>query len=84
LIDKRALKILIDKGYVNVATMEGISISSRNKKSRGKRYYAIDYLAFIAWNILGYNTDDKDYQQWKKQQEEKRKKSKNKNNEERA
>lgn len=83
LIDKRALQTLIDNGYVNAASMNGISISSKTKKSRGKRYYAIDHLAFIAWSILGYDPDDKEYQTWKLQ-EEKRKKAKNKNNKERA
>lgn len=45
--------------------MDGISISSKNKKARGKRYYAEDSLAFTAWDLLGFDPDDKEFQRWK-------------------
>ena len=71
LIDKRALHVLINDGYVDATKLQGIYISSKSKKSRGKKYYAKDKLAFIAWDILGYTNDDKDYLAWKKNNEKK-------------
>ena len=67
LIDKKSLKVLIDKKIVDQTKLKGIYISSAGKKSRGKKYYAMDELAFIAWEALGYDNDDKDYQAWKKE-----------------
>ena len=67
LIDKKSLKVLIDKKIVDQTKLKGIYISSAGKKSRGKKYYAMDELAFIAWEALGYDNDDKDYQDWKKE-----------------
>lgn len=67
LIDKKSLKVLINKGIVDQTKLKGIYISSAGKKSRGKKYYAMDELAFIAWEALGYNNDDKEYQAWKKE-----------------
>ena len=67
LIDKKSLKVLIDKKIVDQTKLKGIDISSAGKKSRGKKYYAMDELAFIAWEALGYDNDDKDYQAWKKE-----------------
>lgn len=69
LINKEDLKTLIDKGYVNASLTEGVSITSKNKNSRGKRYYAMDVLAFTAWYLRGLNPDDKDFQYWKRKQE---------------
>ena len=67
LIDKKSLKVLIDKKIVDQTKLKGIYISSAGKKSRGKKYYAMDELACIAWEALGYDNDDKDYQAWKKE-----------------
>ena len=64
LIGKRELKVLIENGYIHEEQKEGITITSRQKASAGKRYYAEDRLAFIAWEILGYSPDDKDFQKW--------------------
>lgn len=41
LIDKKSLKVLIDKKIVDQTKLKGIYISSAGKKSRGKKYYAI-------------------------------------------
>lgn len=65
LINKAAVKALIDNGYVNESNLRGISITSRGKKSSAKKYYAEDSLAFTAWTILGENPEDKDFQKWK-------------------
>lgn len=46
----------LDKPYCN-AGCKGIS----RTKGSAKTYYAIDYLAFAAWEALGIKTDDKDY-----------------------
>jgi hypothetical protein len=45
--------------------LRGITVASKNKNSRGKRYYAKDVMAFTAWYLLGLNPDDKDFQVWK-------------------
>lgn len=55
---------MIDYGLVKECQLKGIAITSKGKKSRGKRYYAKDKLAFTAWKILGYHPEDKDYQHW--------------------
>lgn len=72
LINKAALKILIDNGYVNASKLNGVTITSKNKKSNGKKYYAKDQLAFTAWELLGQNPEDKDFQEWKKENERKK------------
>ena len=64
LIDKKCLKVLIDYGYTKESFLKGITITSRGKKSHGKKYYAKDSIAFIAWKILGYSPDDADFQNW--------------------
>lgn len=61
------MKILIEKGYVNPSKMTDIAITSKNKSSRGKRYYAKDVLAFEAWYLQNLSPDDKDFQRWKKE-----------------
>ena len=73
LINKAALKALIDHGYTDATKLDGISITSKNKKSNGKKYYAKDMLAFIAWELLGEDPDDKDFQTWKKRQKNRKK-----------
>lgn len=64
LIDKRSLQVLLDYGFVKEGSLKGIAITSKGKKSKGKKYYAKDKLAFTAWKILGYSPDDRDYQKW--------------------
>lgn len=53
--------------------MRGISITSKNKNSRGKRYYAKDVMAFTAWYIQGLDPEDKDFQMWKAEKSGKKK-----------
>lgn len=55
---------MFDYGLTSKSNYRGITITSKGKKSRGKRYYAEDKLAFSAWKILGYSVSDKDYQKW--------------------
>ena len=69
LISKRDLKVLIDNGYADASTLRGITVTSKNKNSRGKRYYAKDVMAFTAWYLSGLNPDDKDFQNWKRDYE---------------
>lgn len=64
-ITKQALDILIENGYINPGRMHGVTVTSRSKKSGSKKYYVKDKLAFTAWDILGYPTDDKDFVSWK-------------------
>lgn len=66
-IDKRALNVLVEAGYVNASSLKGITLTSKGKKSKGKRYYAKDKLAFIAWHLLNEKHDDKDYLLWLRQ-----------------
>lgn len=64
---------MIDYGYINPSKLNGsVTLTSKNKKSRGKRYYAKDRLAFYAWKITGENHEDKDYQKWEKAEEKKK------------
>lgn len=62
---------MIDYGYTKESSLKGISITSRGKKSRGKRYYAKDVMAFNAWKILGYSPIDPEYQKWLSNQKKK-------------
>lgn len=62
-IDKRALNILIQAGYVDASRLNGITLTSKGKKSRGKNYFAKDKLAFTAWHLLN-ERHDKDYLVW--------------------
>lgn len=55
---------MIDYGYTKEGSLKGITITSRGKKAHGKKYYAKDSMAFMAWKILGYSPTDKDYQKW--------------------
>ena len=57
--------MLIKQGYINESKKQGIVVASKHKNSRGKRYYAEDELAFIAWEYLGYDPEDIGYQRWK-------------------
>ena len=66
------MQVLFDYGLTQPGSLKGITITSRGKKSRGKRYYAKDSLAFTAWKLLGYSTDDKDYQRWLKRLQDKK------------
>ena len=67
LISKRELQVLIDMKLVDKTALKDIAVTSKNKNSRGKRYYAKDNLAFYAWWVLGLNPEnDKDFQLWKK------------------
>lgn len=68
-IDKRALNVLVEAGYVDASDLKGITLTSKGKKSRGKRYYAKDHLAFTAWNLLNETHDDKDYITWLRRQD---------------
>lgn len=51
-------------GCKDPTQLKGIVMTSKNKHSRAKRYYAKDHMAFLAWEILGYNHEDHDYQKW--------------------
>lgn len=73
LISKQDLKVLIENGYADASSLKGITIASKNKKSRGKRYYAKDAMAFTAWHLRGLSPEDKDFQIWKEYQEQSRK-----------
>lgn len=68
-IDKRALDVLIKEGYVKPGPLKGIAITSKYKHSRAKHYYAKDIFAFTAWEILGDNPSDKEFQKWKQRKE---------------
>lgn len=73
------MNVLIDYGYVNPSKLSGsVTLTSKNKNARGKRYYAKDRLAFYAWKITGENHEDKDYQAWVKTEEEKKNKRRSK------
>lgn len=76
LINKAAVNILIKNGYVNSSKYNGITVASKNKQSSGKSYYAENSLAFKAWELLGENPDDKDFQNWKKNKERTQKRQK--------
>lgn len=64
-ISKREVNVLISEGYIDESKKQGIVVASKNKNSRGKRYYAEDNLAYIAWELLGYDPDEKGFQNWK-------------------
>ena len=64
-INSQALRVLIDNGYVQEAIPKDIAVASKGKSGNGKTYYAKDKLAFIAWDLLGENPDDQDFQRWK-------------------
>lgn len=64
-IDRRALNVLIDHKYVD-SSYKDVTQTSKYKHSRAKKYYVKDKLAFIAWDILGDDPDDQEYQRWKK------------------
>lgn len=64
-INSQALRVLIDNGYVQEALLKDIAVASKGKSGNGKTYYAQDKLAFIAWDLLGENPDDQDFQRWK-------------------
>ena len=70
-INQKAYQTLIANGVVNPSNLRGITITSKGKKSRGKRYYAKNKLAFMAWEMLGENPDDPDFQKWKSYKETK-------------
>lgn len=69
---------MFDYGLTKESQLKGVTITSKGKKSRGKRYYAKDKLAFTAWKILGYSVDDKDYQKWLEGSKDKKGPQKNK------
>lgn len=68
------MNILLEHGYID-GRLNGITVTSRNKKSNGKKYYAKDVLAFKAWELLGQNPDDVDFQKWKYQKDRKKQRS---------
>lgn len=64
-IDRRSLDVLMERGYLD-ASYKDVTMTSKNKHSRAKKYYTKDSLAFIAWEILGYDPDDQDYKRWRR------------------
>lgn len=77
LISHRDLHVLIQQKQVDATALHGVTVTSKTKNSRGKRYYAKDELAFYAWYSQGLDPDDKEYQSWKQIKERSKLKRRN-------
>lgn len=70
-ISKLELNVLKEYGFISEKKNEDVAITSKRKGASGKQYFVKDTLAFVAWDLLDLNPDDKDFQRWKSGREQK-------------
>lgn len=70
-ISKLELNVLKEYGFISEKKNEDVAITSKRKGASGKQYFVKDVLAFVAWDLLDLNPDDKDFQRWKSGREQK-------------